>query len=170
MKWGLSGVPVPDTLRYAREITRAATDAQASPCALYAIAWRETLAGERSGWLRSAFGTDAAHVVSPDGGHGIFQLTDSFPPNWQDPYTNAKYAAERFYDPYLALWINRGFSGPTLLKLAADDFNAGDRRVKLWHDLGNADGATTGGNYGTDVLVIFSNLLAGRDPDYHRPT
>jgi hypothetical protein len=171
MKWGLSGAPVPANLPYAAAVNKAAFDTQASPCALYAIFWRETISSERSGWLVQAYGpgTTAANVISGDGGHGLGQLTDSFPPEWADPYTNACYAANKFYDPYLLKWLNRGYTGTTLLKLASDDYNAGDSAVEAAHESGSADAATTGGNYGTDVVTIYLNLLAGRDPDTGRP-
>ena len=173
MKWGLSGAPIPSNLPYAAAINRAALATQASPLALYAIAWRETIASERSGWLVAAYGpgTTAANVVSSDGGHGLFQITDlPIPENWADPYANAVWASAHFYEPYLIDWLDRGFSGTTLLKLAADDYNAGDQAVQQAHAHGSADGATTGENYGSDVCVIYGNLLAGRDPDSGRPS
>jgi hypothetical protein len=125
----------------------------------------------RPGWLAATFGagTTAANVISPDGGRGIMQLTAEFPANWADPFTNFLFGAKEFFDPYVADWVARGFTGSSLLKLAADDFNAGDRRVLLWHNAGNADGATTGGDYGSDVCIIYANLILGRDPDAGRP-
>ena len=169
MKWGLSGQPVPGHLPYADACNRAAAEADASPCALYAIGWRETIGAEVSGWLQSVYGCDAAHVITPDGGHGVWQLTSEVPQSWYDPYVNALCAARDFYNKAIAAWHSRGFTGPILLRLAADDFNAGDARTLLWHNAGDADHATTGYDYGRDVVVIYGNLIAGRDLNLGRP-
>lgn len=89
MMYGILGVPVPAHLVYAEEINAACGDFF-PPCLAYAVANRETIRGERGGLWR------AATVVSPDGGHGLFQLTSWVPDDWADPARNAFWAVSRW--------------------------------------------------------------------------
>ncbi len=155
--YGLSGKSVPSSYLYADVINQAAISKGVSPIAMYAIAWRETLGV--AGWIKATYGVDPADFISFDGGHGVFQLTASYPPDWNDVLQNALYAIDDFYEPYLQDWLARGYTGTTLLQLAADDYNAGDTPVDIAHKAGRADSATTGGNYGSDVVLSYNNLL-----------
>ena len=154
MKWGISGKPIPAALRYAAPIQEAADDDDFPPLFAYAIAWRETISGEVNGLWPSA-----ATVVSGDAGHGLFQLTSSYPGDWQDPKANALYAIQNFLLPAQEYWYGlNGYTGPDLVKLCAAEFNAGRGNAERGHEEGNVDLYTTD-NYGTGVLAIYQSLV-----------
>ena len=136
MIWGLSGAPCDPSKPYADAIEAAAEYTGFPPKWLYAIAWQETIVLQVAGvW-------NAATIVSGDGGHGLFQLTSSYPVNWQDPYTNAVYAVEgdpMFLRGAAKYWFGRGYRGRELVKLASATFNAGLKNVLAGHADGDAD-------------------------------
>jgi hypothetical protein len=166
-QWGLSGAPIPSWLPYAKEINEACVELDAPPCAMYAIAWRETLSV--ADWIMHVYGKTAAEFISSDGGHGVFQLTASVPDDWADAYANAKYAIAQFYDPAVKYWLAAGYTGDTLFRLAADCFNEGLGNEELAHLEGNADKYTTGSDYGEDCVIIYENLINGRPINQGRP-
>lgn len=158
MIYGISGLPAPSGL-YATVINTACMNATTNfpPCVAYAVANRETIRGERAGlWV-------AKSVVSDDGGHGLFQLTSSYPPDWDDPMANTLYALANFLLPALHYFAGAGHSGDDLIDLVADAFNAGTGRVDSYLRQGlKPDAATTGGDYGTDVLHNYRLLAQGQ--------
>ena len=166
MRNGLSAGPVNASLLYADPINRAALACKYegvstfSPLVMYACACNETIQGEANGsW-------NAATVVSGDGGHGLFQLTSSWPnPGWDDPYTNALFAAEHFFMPAEAVWTSAPYSlqGDDLVRAIAATFNAGLGNAVAGHNQGNVDAYTTDG-YGARALAHYQQLLAGQVP------
>jgi hypothetical protein len=160
MRWGLSGQPLPEGLAYGSEISAACAAANFPACFAYAIAWRETIRGERNGkW-------DAATVVSADGGHGLFQLTSYVPNGWSDPLTNAEAALKYWLLPNVNSFYDRfGLRADALVKAAADAFNRGYGAVSADVSAGrDPDRASAGGNYGSDVLAQYHRLVAGNPP------
>lgn len=157
MRWGLAGGPIPQHLPYAAQIQSACEDRNFSPLLAYAIAWRETIRGEVDGnWT-------AATVVSGDGGHGLFQLTSSYPPDWADPSANATYALDRFLIPDATYWVTRtSIRGDDLVRCLAASFNAGLGGAWAGHEKGNVDLYTTD-NYAADVLRQYQRLATGED-------
>jgi hypothetical protein len=116
-----------------------------------AIGWRETFC---------FLAPDAARTcVSDDGGHGIMQLTASFPdPGWDDPATNIGYAYDHFIGPALDYWHGlEKFQGDALVKLVAATYNAGLSAAIQGHAEGDVDKYTTNA-YGSGVLAIYASL------------
>lgn len=149
----ISGKPVPFELRYSREITVACGEIF-PPLVAYAVACNETIIGEINGkW-------DAATVVSSDSGHGLFQLTSSWPDDWEDPYANARYAINNFLVPAMRQWRENApeIMGDDLVRCIAATFNAGFGGAWRGHTKGDVDRFTTD-NYGQRALVIYQSLL-----------
>jgi len=177
MMWAVSGASIPASLKYADPITRACAAYRNGfpPCFAYAIAWNETIGGEYAGiWTAST-------VVSPDGGHGLFQLTspeEFIPQMWTDPYQNGVAAVAHWIMPDVTFWVDLGLSGPTLVRAVAASFNAGIGGVDpntgeasgaygghLRH--GDVDAFTTksdGVGYGQRALNNYVRLIAGQQP------
>lgn len=156
MRHGISGQLVDPALRYAAAVNAAAVTEGVSPALLYAIAYRETISGEAAGFWT------ASSVVSPDGGHGLCQITSPpIPMAWSDPLTNATAAARNFIQPALALWAPH-FSGDALVKLVACSYNEGYGAALYWHGRGDADRGTTD-HYGAAVLAYYTALVEGDD-------
>jgi hypothetical protein len=156
MTYGISGASVPASLLYARAINDAAVRLDFSPLLAYAVANRETIREQTAGvWNASA-------IVSGDGGHGLFQLTSYVPPNWQEPYVNAHWAIVRWLAPSLAHYATiHMYTGIPLMRCVADTFNAGEDAIcLLCQEQKNPDLATTGGDYGADVIGCYQSLLA----------
>jgi hypothetical protein len=149
MIWELSGAPAKskDGL-YLEQVQAAAENTGFPPQILYCIAEQETIDGERNKeW-------NAATVVSGDGGHGLCQLTSSYPANWADPEANAEYAVEgdpMFLRGAFKYWYRRGYRQRSLVKLAAATYNAGLGNVLRGHQNGNADEYDTD-NYGQRLV------------------
>jgi hypothetical protein len=161
MRFAIVGEDVNTTLPYAQAINQAATELDFSPVAAYAVAWRETIRGERSGLWK-----DAATVVSGDGGHGLFQLTSWYPSTWQQPYWNAHWAILRWLLPSMMHYeaVHR-YAGEALLQACADAFNAGQGAVCSACERGESlDSVTTGHDYGQDVVATYRRLVAGDPP------
>jgi len=129
------------------------------PCLLYAIAWRESISGEVNGqW------PDAATVISGDGGHGLMQLTSSWPDDWADPIPNVLYAIDEFVLPAIHYWHGlQRFAGDTLVLLVGATFNEGLSAAEKYHALGNVD-AGTSNSYGHAILGFSQKLSAGLAP------
>ncbi len=159
MLYGMSGGPLPANLPYAQDVI-AACGSNFPPLVAYSVAARETIMGQLAGeW-------NAATVVSGDGGHGLFQLTSSFPSNWQDPQANARYAMENWLVPDMNWWRSQipGLQGDDLIRCIAASFNAGRGGAWRGHQEGSIDLYTTD-NYGSGVLSIYKSLfLTGKFP------
>lgn len=129
----------------------------------YAIAYRESIRLEVNG------GTNAATVVSCDGGYGLFQLTYPFtqpwpPAGWQIPANNCKYALDEFLIPNFNMFAGRGLEGDDLVKVTAASYNAGAQAAWEAHEAGNVDSVTTD-NYGEAVLQFYLRLAQGLKPE-----
>jgi len=153
---GIDSGKIPTQLIYAEIIQKAADDANVSALLCYAIANRETLRGQRAGsW-------DAASVVSADGGHGLFQLTSSWPSDWADPSANTAYAIAHFIKPAMDWLVEQGLEGDALIKGIAASFNAGLGAAWNAHVSQNDfDACTTGNDYASDVLANYLALHSG---------
>jgi hypothetical protein len=157
MIYGISGAPIPMELPFSQEVTNAASVRQMPPCFIYAFAWRETI---------REYGAGSAGKMSDnnDGGHGLFQLTESYPDNWADPTMNALYAIDYFIKPALDYWHGlENFCGDTLVLLVAATFNEGLGKARQYHAQGDVDAGTTD-EYGHGVLGYYKNMIAGRHP------
>ena len=159
MIYGISGTAIPDHLDYASPIQLACQKYPTfPPCLAYAIAWRETISGEKAGlWV------SAATVLSDDGGHGLFQLTSSYPADWENVQINAEYALEHFLVPGLQFFADRGLRGDNLVRCIAAGFNSGEEAAWENHLRGNVDLGTTD-NYAQSVLSNYHRLINGEDP------
>ena len=159
MIYGISGAPIPPALPYAAAVTAACLHENMPPCLLYAIAWRESISGEVNGqW------PDAATVVSSDNGHGLCQLTSSWPDDWADPVANVNYAIEEFVLSAIRYWHGlQKFSGDTLVLLVSATFNEGLGAAEKYHAQGNVD-AGASDSYGHGVLANYQKLIAGETP------
>jgi hypothetical protein len=102
---------------------------------------------------------DAATVISGDGGHGVMQLTASYPDDWADPAANIDYAIMQFLKPAEDFWAAQ-FQGEELVKAIAAEYNAGRGKVLQGHEEGDLDKYTTEG-YGARALATYEKLCAG---------
>lgn len=158
MKDGIISGLIPIHCPYAWPIQHAAERLDSSAFLAYSIASVETIDGELAGlW-------NAATVVSPDGGHGLFQLTASFPDNWQTPLANALWAIDTFINPSWIYWSNVSsvFRGDNLVRAVAAEFNAGRNNAIAGHAHGEIGRYTTksdGVTYDYRVLDRYHKLL-----------
>jgi hypothetical protein len=159
MLYGIEGGPIPLRLPYAQPIQSGCQVFNFSPCLAYAIAWRETIRGEKAGLWPSA-----VNVVSGDGGHGLFQLTSSWPSDWESINANIAYALSHFLVPTMHFFAGAGQRGEALIRCIAAAFNEGTQTAYLDHLLGNVDIGTTGHDYASDVLAQYQRLIANEDP------
>jgi hypothetical protein len=155
MLHGIEGKPlrVDTGLPYAALCNVIGTELDFPPCLLYAVAFRECI-GEYG---------EAPDILSFDGGHGLCQLTSSFPQDWADPGANLRYAVTQFLIPAMSYWAGQGEAGDALVKLVADTYNEGLSAAIEYHAEGNADLGTTN-HYGSNVLRIYHQLVAGEQP------
>lgn len=159
MLYGISGSPLPSGLKYGSQISAACVHEDMPPCLIYAIAWRETL---------SVDGTpecpNAVTFIAGDNGHGIMQLTSSWPDDWNDPIGNITYAIDEFILPAIRYWHGlQGYSGDTLILLVAATYNEGLGAAEKYHASGDVDAGTTD-EYGHAVLGFYQKLAAGLAP------
>jgi hypothetical protein len=164
VKFGISGAPVPISLRYAAPIQAVAEATEFWPMLLYAIAYRETISGELAGlW------PNACTVTASDNGRGLCQVTPASwwsdamneaweKIDWTNPNQNAAYAVMWFLQPAVEYWQPLGNEGTALIKLVAAEYNAGRPAVIAAHAKGDVDLATSG-EYAAAVLGIYANLL-----------
>lgn len=150
MRNGLSAGPIPVVLPFAAEIERAceAVPNGFSPMVAYAIKLNETGLN------------DPPTIQSADGGHGLMQLTSSWPTNWQQPYANALWAVEFYLVPAETYWAGQGMQGDDLVRCIAAEFNAGRGGAMDGHRIGNVDAYTTNG-YAARALKHYHLLVAG---------
>jgi len=156
VKLGLSGEPVPTHLPYAEAINRACSIQNFWPLFAYAVAFRETIVAQENHSIPAA-----STYVSFDSGHGLFQLTSSWPDAWEDPETNCAYAIKYFLQPAVDFWSDPtgyNLSGLPLLRCCAAEFNTGREDTITGHKTGNVD-LYTSGNYATAVEGYYLTLL-----------
>jgi hypothetical protein len=152
MLYGIEARSLPDRFPFSDPINLACWQANFFPLFAGAIATREILIVNRS--------SSAASYISGDGGHGLFQLTSEWPPDWDDPQANCAYAIANWLYPDLKWWNqNTGYLGENLMRCTAASFNAGRSAAWNAHMNGNVDAATTGGNYGAAVVSYYDILL-----------
>jgi hypothetical protein len=155
MRNGIAAGPLPSDLDlpYGHEITQAcAVPPSFSPLLAYAIKVNES--GEN----------DPPDVQSGDGGHGLFQLTSSYPDDWADPYANALYAVQYFLAPAETYWADTmGLQGTDLVRAIAAEFNAGRGGAMQGHEEGDVDKFTTN-HYAARALAHYEALVAGQAP------
>ncbi len=144
MKDGLKGGPVPDSVPFHGLFDDAGLDFDISPLLLAAIAKQES--------------DYDPNILSADGGHGLMQLTSSFPDRWRDPYVNLDYACAEFLIPIMAHWRPLGFVGDDFVRLVGASYNAGLSGAAKGHSEGDCDLYTTD-RYG-DRLVAGYHALA----------
>lgn len=150
MIYGISGATLDPALPGAGFFNRICSGANVPPKLLYAIAQRETL---------SSMSLEAACLcVSDDNGHGVMQLTSSWPETWSDLSANLSFAITEFVQPALRYWhgLERE-SGDRLVKLVAATYNEGLSAAVKYHLAGNVDAGTTN-DYGEGVLANYLAL------------
>ena len=151
MRDGISGVPLPDGFPYKDIIDTVGVANNVSPCLIGAIKVNE------SGLA------DPPDVQSADGGHGLMQLTSSWPSDWADPQANFTYAVAHFITPAWQYWADQGLVGENLVRAIAATYNAGLGNAIAGHRNGNVDELTTN-NYGARALANYQALIGGTIP------
>lgn len=102
---------------------------------------------------------DAVTVISPDGGHGVMQLTSQVPPNWDDPYANILYAVDNYLEPAETYWAPI-VQGDDLVRCIAAEYNAGRGGAIKGHEEGDVDLYTTD-HYAARCLATYLSLKGG---------
>jgi soluble lytic murein transglycosylase-like protein len=154
MIYGISGAPIKnaDLYPFAGESNGVAFEANFPPAWLYAHAWQESIRED---------GAASATVISSDGGHGLMQLTSSYPDDWTDPRANLQYALSTFLYPAIDYWHGLyNYSGSVLMLLVAATYNEGLGAAKKWHSQGDVDGGTTN-EYGHRIVATYGALISG---------
>jgi hypothetical protein len=161
MRDGIEGGPLTDKHEYAEIVNRLSAERGVSPLLVYAIRLNETSEGFPPGGLQG--GADPETGDMPDGsnaGHGIMQLTSSWPNDWSDPEANFKYAIEQFIEPDWNAWAEQtGLQGDGLVRAIAASYNAGLGAAMLAHKRGDVDAVTTN-RYGERALEHYHALFA----------
>jgi hypothetical protein len=148
---GIAATPLDLSVPFAQQINAACTVENWFPYVTYAIKFNETAALP-----------DAATIISPDGGHGLMQLTSSFPANWADPYQNVLYAIGHFLAPAETFW--KTFEqGDNLIRCIAAEYNCGRSNTIEGHEQGDVDKYTTN-NYAARALSAYTLLTQGKVP------
>jgi len=170
MRWGItSGSLLSATLPYIGAIETACDRLDFPYSLAYAIAWRESIHGEVAGLWPSA-----AAVVSPDGGHGLFQLTSWVPDTWATPQMNAFYAIQDWLEADAVHYFRTyDLTGEKLVVAVAVAFNAGrlsliGRLLQAAHSADEGAHALdryTTDNYATAILALYRNLVKTGKPD-----
>ena len=153
---GISGREVDESLPYASITNTVCDNEQFFPAVAYAIFWQESIQGQVNGkW-------NAATVESDDGGHGIGQLTSSWPSDWQDPTANITYAVEHYLLPALDYWKS-SLQGDDLVRAIAATYNAGLGAALAGHAQGNIDLYTTD-DYAARALASYTAIVLTGKP------
>jgi hypothetical protein len=147
---GISGLPLPAAFPYWQIFQDLCMKYEVAPCLVGAIKVNE------SGL------TDPPDVMSGDGGHGLMQLTSSWPENWADPATNIEFAIVNFILPDWRYW-DQYLQGDGLVRAIAASYNAGLGNAIAGHEQGNLDLYTTD-NYAARALANYYQLAAGTLP------
>ena len=145
MKNGIESGTVPADWPFAAQITEAANATNFSAILVAAIQHNET-----DGMA------DAATVISGDGGHGVMQLTATFPPDWSDPYANILYAIDNYLEPAETYWAPIA-QGDDLVRCIAAEFNAGRGGAIRGHEEGDVGKYTTD-HYSDRALATYTSL------------
>jgi len=153
---GISGAALPNGFPYKSIIEQVCADKAFFPCLVGAIKMNETGLGQ---------GPVSENDISFDGGHGLMQLTSSWPDNWEDPETNIAYAVQMYMLGAYASWTSPPYSldGDDLVRAIAASYNAGFDNALAGHRIGNVDAYTTN-NYGARALSNYKALVAGTIP------
>jgi hypothetical protein len=171
VRFGISAAPLPAVLHlpFASECGRAcAVIPSVSPFLVYSIKVSETAYSTDPGQIED--GGDPTTLLLPDGsqaGLGVMQLTSSFPPNWNDAYTNILYAIQHFVDPAQTFWATYGLRSDSLIRAIAASYNVGIEDAAAGHQLGDVGTYTTyqnGVSYSDQVLASFHKLQTGALP------
>lgn len=161
MRDGISGGPLSEKHEYATIVNALSDAGGVSPLLVYAIRLNETSEGFPPNGLQG--GADPETGLMPDGsyaGHGIMQLTSSWPADWKDPEANFRYAIEEFIAPEWARWVTEtGLQGEGLVRAIAASYNAGYGGAFAAHARGDVDAVTTN-RYGERALEHYRQLLA----------
>lgn len=150
---GISGQPLPNGFPYKTEIEQLCdtpTPETFFPCLVGAIKMNETGLGQ---------GPATEWDISGDGGHGIMQLTSSFPDDWEEPAGNIGYAIRHFLMPAYEYW-KQTLQGGDLIRAIAATYNGGLGNAQAGHDEGDIDKFTTN-RYGERALAHYINLAGG---------
>lgn len=150
MKDGISGALCPNALPYAQIINNLCLSRNFMPCLVGAIKMNETGLGQ---------GPTTENDISADGGHGIMQLTSSYPDDWADPTANITYAIDHFLIPAYENWKGE-LQGDDLVRAIGATYNAGLGAAQSGHVNDDIDLYTTN-DYGARCLAHFKNLVAG---------
>jgi hypothetical protein len=151
---GVSGAPCPSAFPYADIINTLAVEFNVSPCLVAALKFNETGLGH---------GPESEQVISFDGGHGLLQLTSSWPEDWQDPTANIRYAIEQYIIPAWNYWRNY-VQGGDLVRGIAATYNSGLGGAEAGHAEGNFDLNTTN-NYASRCFEAYHTLTEGGIPE-----
>jgi len=166
VRWGISAAPIPPQLPFAAEITAAcaALPGGFPPCFLYAIKLNETSLSDDAAEMQIGTVPGTDHLADgSNAGHGIFQLTSSWPSNWADPRANADYALRHYLLPAIAFFRDQipTLVGSDLIRCAAAAYNAGEGGAWQGHvERGDVDAFDTD-HYGVRALTHFAWLLRG---------
>lgn len=151
MKDGISGAALPAGFPYKPIIEKVCFENDCSPCLVAAIKMNETGLD------------DPPDIVSGDGGHGLMQLTSSYPSNWADPYANFQYAVQNYITPAWAFWVGEGLQGGDLVRAIAAEYNAGRGGAEEGHAEGDIGKYTTD-HYDQRCLSNYLALIGGTIP------
>jgi hypothetical protein len=160
---GIVATPLDLSLPIAKQINAACLTADFFPYVLFAIKKNES--GNSIDGSMLQYGADPVTGLLPDGtnaGRGLFQLTSSWPPHWEDPYVSALYAIDEFLEPAEMYWSNE-LQGNDLVRAIAAEYNAGRRQAIAGHEAGDIDRYTTN-HYAARALTTYLALLNGEVP------
>jgi hypothetical protein len=164
---GVSGAPVPASFPFASNFDNLGGKYNVSPNLCAAIKYNETGLGTNPAVLEYGCTSSGYFPNGDPCGHGLMQLTSSWPPNWQDADTNIGYAITNFIIPAWEYWGpgggHGGYTGDDLVRLIAASYNAGIGGAQKGHDQGNCDLYTTN-NYAARALKAYQQLCAGQIP------
>lgn len=149
MRDGIDGGPLASRHEYAAIVNGLSLGFNVSPLLVYAIRLNETSEG------------DPPDILSNDGGHGIMQLTSSYPSNWTDPTANISYAIAHFIEPDWQSWkeADPSLAGDDLIRCIAVGYNAGFGTALAAHRAGDVDRVSYSGHYGVDAVRNYHALL-----------
>jgi len=153
MRNGVSGAPLPVGFPYKTIIDLIGMSSNFSPCLIGAVKMNETGLGQ---------GPTSEQDVSGDGGHGLMQLTSSWPSDWKDPQANISYAVEHFLIPAFNAWKGT-LQGDDLVRAIAATYNAGLGNAEAGHAEGDVGKFTTN-HYDQRCLVKYKALVGGTIP------
>lgn len=164
MRDGISGAACPDALPFASVINQACIDYDFFPPLVGAIKYNET--GLSTDPAEMEAGADRTTGLLRDGshaGHGIMQLTSSWPSTWADPASNVRYAITYYLRPSYEYWRTI-VQGDDLVRAVAASYNAGFGAAMSSHNqYGDVDYYTTC-RYGERALFAYHALRQGRLP------